>query len=616
MKNFNATHKKILIAGLAGAIFFGQNIFSGTITQAAPRKYSSSDDAAVNVIDYIENARRWARYNRPTKGQQELRRDVQKMKSELREPLSKELQDELTKRRPRKKSKDTEQKQNTKIEERDVIEEAKKNPTETSSQEKSNAKKSSSNENKPSQKTQPTSQNQSKPATAPETKSDEPKQQMPVSFEGEDLFYNQLTGDVYARGHVKITRLDAKRFISEEARGNIITQEVNIPESGQIIQTPLNEVHADLTGYKIIYNHKMQRGTIENATGKLGMYYVKGKRIEIFPTKAVIYDGHQTKCSAHNPDYRVAGDVIEIYPNYDMVVYNAKIYVNKVLIYSQKEYRTNLADEKEEMHIPRVGYSKDDGVWIKDYLSWSFAPRTSVYADIAYYTKIDFKNVYGVNWSNAGNFASVEYGHFEDSDDNWIKKEPQFRYSYSHQLGDLPVNYSIYYERGKWSGYHERNRRRRGVDSMHTQYGLNLSHHPIFLDPSRKWVLSLSGSLYRRLESFNDSSFDAWTGTARLIKTFDRKWVAYTQFEYSKATKENSVFVYGLPDYKNKFSYGVSFAMTPRDRFIAAVETDTSTGSVRDIDYYYFHDFHCMQAIVRYRYKRDLVRFDFEFNPW
>ena len=49
---------------------------------------------------------------------------------------------------------------------------------------------------------------------------------LPVAIEGDDLFYDQRTGDVYAKGAVKITELDAKRFTTDEARGNLKQQEV------------------------------------------------------------------------------------------------------------------------------------------------------------------------------------------------------------------------------------------------------------------------------------------------------------------------------------------------------------------------------------------------------
>ena len=57
-------------------------------------------------------------------------------------------------------------------------------------------------------------------------------------------------------------------------------------------------------------------------------------------------------------------------------------------------------------------------------------------------------------------------------------------------------------------------------------------------------------------------------------------------------------------------------AVTPRDRFVFGQTMDMQSRTVRDIDYYWFHDMHCAQIVLRYRAKRDSWQVRWEFTPW
>ena len=56
--------------------------------------------------------------------------------------------------------------------------------------------------------------------------------------------------------------------------------------------------------------------------------------------------------------------------------------------------------------------------------------------------------------------------------------------------------------------------------------------------------------------------------------------------------------------------------LTPRDRFAFGQSMDMQERRVKDIDYYWFHDMHCAQLILRYRAKRDSWQVRCEFTPW
>ena len=49
----------------------------------------------------------------------------------------------------------------------------------------------------------------------------DPTKPLPVAVEGDDMLYDERTGDVYAKGNVRITEIDARRFIRQsQGAGN------------------------------------------------------------------------------------------------------------------------------------------------------------------------------------------------------------------------------------------------------------------------------------------------------------------------------------------------------------------------------------------------------------
>ena len=165
----------------------------------------------------------------------------------------------------------------------------------------------------------------------------DPSKPSPMALEGDDMFYDERTGDVYARGDVRVTSADARRFESEEVQGNLKNQEVRIDGKAHMLQLTPGQMRTILDGYRVVYHYGTKTGQMEEAKGKLDHYYVYGRRIEFYPEKIVIFDGYQTRCGAKTPDYRVSGDLIEIYPNHEILIYQAKYWIKNKIVYS-KDY--------------------------------------------------------------------------------------------------------------------------------------------------------------------------------------------------------------------------------------------------------------------------------------
>ena len=76
------------------------------------------------------------------------------------------------------------------------------------------------------------------------------------------------------------------------------------------------------------------------------------------------------------------------------------------------------------------------------------------------------------------------------------------------------------------------------------------------------------------------------------------------------------MFNYALDDYSRKLEMGFSYRLTPRDRFVAGWSYDVTGEQLKDVDYYWYHDLHCAQLILRYREKRDQWKIGIQLMPW
>ena len=434
----------------------------------------------------------------------------------------------------------------------------------------------------------------------------DPTKNVPVAMEGDELFYDQRNGDFYAIGQVNITSLDAQRFQTEEVNGNIQNTEVNVPGKGHMVQMTPGQAKIVMDGYKIQYNYGKKTGSMEDASGKIDHEYIKGKRIEMYPDKIIVYDGTMTKCSAINPDYHTSASKIEVYPGDKMICYDLKFWLGHVQVYSTKKRTFRLDQEDDQTDLPKVGYTNDDGWWISKDFRYNLAKRLYIDSEVKYTGKHGFRSHADLVHNNMLGTFKVLYGYYESSNNKWVKKEPSFTYSKSIPLGSLPLSLGLSYERGKWT--------QNDVHSIHTYYGISLSHKTINLGGNHKLDLSTSYSITN--ESANDSSIRGFGYTALLRRDVDKRWSYYTRYSYSQANTKNSLFDYDLDSYSRKLSAGFSYKFSDHDRVVVGSAFDLNDRSLADMDLYWLHDFHCLQLISRYRVKRHQINVTLQFNPW
>ena len=441
--------------------------------------------------------------------------------------------------------------------------------------------------------------------------------ELPAVFLGDNLTYNQVTGEFSAEGPVKIVTMDYQKMTGEEktgatVRGNTRDEEVELPGKSRILTLNADGKHIILDGYNTFYRYGARTGTMEAAKGKVGHQYVSGKHFEFYPDKVVIYDGTTTKCNAEKPDYHVAAGKITIFPNDRMIMEEVKFYVKGKLMFTRDRQVQNLDPNRDPEEWPRVGYSNGDGFWITYNRSREIYPRVRFAGRLYWSTKHNFRNRSELRYGNAGSRYTIAYGYYNDSDDNWILRAPSFIFNHDRKIvKDSPFHYTLEAEIGKWK---RRQLNAPDISSTHRFYRVGLYREPLHL--GARWFYRVGAGYQITKETYDDSSRKGYDWEMGLLKEFDRKYAAYAIYKYSVVNTDNTLFNYRVNDVARAIKAGVSYQMTKRDRFIVGIQYNEGKKSLKDVDYYWFHDMHCSQFIVRYRAKRSSWQFRLDFTPW
>lgn len=433
------------------------------------------------------------------------------------------------------------------------------------------------------------------------------KKAYPIAFEGEDLTYDERDGSFVAKGKVDIVQLDAHRFQGELVTGNTMTEDVHVPDKAHVLQMTPGQSRVTLDGYRVHYNYGKQTGTMEDGKGKAGSHYVTGKRFEFYPDKIIVYNGTDTKCGAQKPDYHMAAEKMVIYPNDKVVMDKVRFCIKGKTIFTRDHYEASLQSDGKDDPWPRMGYNSTDKFWV----AWSQAKgvRKNVvfHANYKLTGAAGWRSNFDITWSNRGMSTGVRYGYFQDSNDNWIKKQPSYFWNYGRRLGHTHFRYSLGVEHGEWYSSS------RGIHSDHTQYSFGLSYDPIRFN---RYTLYLSTGYNITKESYNGSKVNGFNADAVLTKDFDERWAAYVGYHYNKQNSRNSLFDFNLDSFSRKLESGFSYRIDKNNRVAVGTRYDIDNGEWRNVDYYWYHDMHCSQAILRYQSKARTWSVRWEFTPW
>ncbi len=431
-------------------------------------------------------------------------------------------------------------------------------------------------------------------------KAKKPAEKAPIVIEGDELYFNDSNGDLFARGNVVLTQ-DQTKVLGDSMRGNAKQNEIWIDDNATFTQPGTR-----LVGTTTRYNYGTKTGTMQQASGKVDREIVAGEEIEFLPEKIVIHKGTETGCPAKVPDYHMSADRIEIWPGDKLIAYNAKFWIRDKIIFSMPKYQASLRKDAES-YMPRFGYSNQDGVSITEHLQYPLSDHVSAYYDLAYYSIRGFQPGFGVTDAEKNYTLGVVDGHFRDPNGYWIKKEPEFDLGLGHQVGNLPVDYTFTAVYGKWNGD--------GKISWHQDYNLNFSHRPIYLSKSKTMYFTFGTGFERVHESNFDGQFHPETNNATrywgsLGKNWGTKITAWTTYTYTQNFAV-SAFQYNSVALGRELDTGIAYQIDPKNtvQFIQAY--DLNLKRPYDQDYYWIHDIHCWTATIEYRAKRKQTIIDF-----
>lgn len=416
--------------------------------------------------------------------------------------------------------------------------------------------------------------------------------QAPVVFEGDDISFDEVTGEVYAKGNVKITQNTA-RLTADDMRGNTQTQEIWIDGRAHITQQDGPKLN--LNGDGTYYRYQAREGTMEQISGKADEQYIKGEKLEFYPDEIIIYNGTATKCPAKKPDYHMSARKIEIWPNNKMIAYDAKFWIRDKVIYSISRYETEIGENKKDKAFPSVGYNSDDGFYIKQRLEYPLSNSLYAFTDLGYYSKRDFKNDYGMTYRQPSYSFTAELGDYQDDDDNWIKKEPNFHLALpSKKIGGTPYSYTFDAEYGKWSDDYK--------TSWHQDYELYFSRDPIKLSNSLNLYLGVGYEIIK--ESYDKSTIDTLKYDVTFQKKLSPKLSAWTGYHYTKNDVTVALFDYGTANVGKELASGISYRFDAKNALTISHSYDLENSRTADMYYTWQRNLHCWEMLLTYHQDR------------
>jgi len=429
--------------------------------------------------------------------------------------------------------------------------------------------------------------------------------QAPIVIEADDLSFSDETGDILANGKVVITN-QGQRMEAEHINGNTKLSEIWINENAAFFVPGITPDKATtLTGNHTLYNYKLKTGSMEQVKGKVEHKYVSGESISMFPDKYLITNGTTTNCPAKIPDYHVSADKIEIWPDDKMIAYNAKFWIGNTVIFALPKYQQSIKDGEGDKVFPRMGYDSDNGFYIKQHLEYPLNNKLAAYANIDYYSKPGFKSSYGLVQRETNFDIRVDQGHFLDDDDNWIKKEPEFKFSYyPHRLGNLPVSYTFTGIYGKWTDSNK--------TSWHQEYEVYFSRDPIKLNSTMNLYLGTGFEQIR--ESYNDSVQNIFKYDITIDKKWSERLNSWVAYHYNQSN--TTLFSYDSDDMNRELDTGFTYKIDKMNTIGITRNYDLDKKRVEDLDYTWYRNLHCWQAAITYKSKEDKIKFDITTTRW
>ncbi|MEG6585054.1 LptA/OstA family protein [Dendrosporobacter sp. 1207_IL3150] len=410
----------------------------------------------------------------------------------------------------------------------------------------------------------------------------------PIVFEGDDLSFNEMTGEVFAKGNVTILKGQTS-ITADELRGNTKASLVWVDGAANLKQPDLN-----IVGSGVEYNYKDRTGTMSKATGKLEKEYIAAEDLTLRPDQVVLHNGMITMCPAKVPDYRVTADKIELWPGDKLIAHNAKFWIKDKVIFSMPKYQKSLIETTKTV-VPRIGYDSDNGFMIAQYLEVPVIGNLAVYGDLAYYTKSDFKPKAGLINRDKNYTASLKWDNEQNEDNVWVKKDQEFELKLNPQrIGNSRLTANLLFSSGKWT---EDN-----ISGWRQEFDLYFKHEPIKL--SDNFTLKFGTGFQQVKYGYNDSTNNIWKYDFSLHAKPNARLEAWTGYSY-KNQSGASVYKYDEIDIPRELTAGVMYRVDKMNGLGLEMSYDLDKDEVHDMDYTWRRNMHCFETDITYRAKRE-----------
>ncbi len=438
-------------------------------------------------------------------------------------------------------------------------------------------------------------------AEAGKTAAAQPLPKAPVTITADELYMNDSTGDVYAKGNVKMLQGD-QQIMTDLLNGNTQQQELWVPGQADYVNS-VTKAHLD--GGDTRYNYQTKEGTMATVKGRIDRDFVSGQSMVMESTDYIIHDGTITRCPAKVPDYHISAERIVIYPGQKMVAYNAKVWIKNVVIYSLPVYEQSLESGAASEAYPSVGFGSKNGMHLRQKVQTPVGKNLSAFVNLDLYMRGGFKPDGGITYKQHDYSLALVDGYYRDDDDNWIKKQPELDFKFfSHPLGSLPFHYSLNAQYGRWM--------EDGVSSWHQEYNVYVSRDTIHLND--KTTLDMGTGTGYTHESYDNSHIVNFRLDTAVKHTFDDRWIGWVGYHYNNA--RNGLFAYGRPDMARELETGFRYKIDDKNAVKFNQTYDLHDERVFDQDITWSHDIHCWTSDITYRAKRNEWRWDFTVKKW
>jgi len=423
----------------------------------------------------------------------------------------------------------------------------------------------------------------------------------PIVVEADELYFSDASGDLYAKGNVQIKQNDDK-VEADILKGN--TQKNEVWTEGDAV---LSRPGMKLTTTGMHYNLNDHSGSMQSSKGTIERLHITSKAITTAPVHTTMNNGTVTGCPAEVPDYHISADRVEIWPGDKMIAYNAKFWIKNTVIFSLPQYQSSLQEGQDSgFAFPKPSYSSDNGFGIEQHIEVPFSPRLAVFADLDYYSKVNFKPMYGLISRNSNFTAKLGYGNEENDDHEWIKKEPELSLELkSQRLGTSSLTLNASAAWGQWN--------EGSVRGTHSGFGLYLSNDPIAI--GSKTTLKLGTGFDRNFYGYNDSNNSVLHFDSMLDMKPNSRLNTWLGYSYS-SNIGTTPYEFDRIDVSKEGRIGFMYQVDRLNGIGVKVRYDLEHGSTQDIDYTWKRNLHCFDANITYRAKRSEVRVKIDAVKW